>query len=37
VFETVARASEPPALPAEPRVEAQSEPETPRRKGWWQR
>jgi ribonuclease E len=34
VFETVAT-SEPP--PAEPHVEPQSEPETPRRRGWWQR
>jgi ribonuclease E len=35
VFE--AAVSEPPAPPAEPRVEAQSEPEAPRRKGWWSR
>jgi ribonuclease E len=33
VFETVA--TEP--SPAEPHVEPQSEPETPRRRGWWQR
>jgi len=37
MFETVATASEPSAKPAEPHVESQSEPETPRRRGWWQR
>ncbi len=36
VFETVARVSEQPA-PVETHVEAQSEPEGPRRKGWWSR
>jgi hypothetical protein len=36
VLETVATVSEqPPAN--EPHVEAQSEPEQPRRKGWWNR
>jgi len=35
VFEAVV--SEPPATPTEPRVEAQGEPESPRRKGWWSR
>jgi ribonuclease E len=37
MFETVTTATEPPAPPAEPHVEAQSEPQAPRRKGWWQR
>ena len=36
VFETVDAATEQPA-PAERRAEAESEPEAPRRKGWWQR
>jgi ribonuclease E len=36
VFETVATASEQPPA-AEPRAEAQAEPEAPRRRGWWQR
>jgi ribonuclease E len=36
VFETVTIASEPPPA-AEPRLESQSEPEAPRRKGWWSR
>jgi hypothetical protein len=37
VFETVATVSEQPAPPSEARVEDQSEPEAPRRRGWWQR
>jgi ribonuclease E len=37
VFETVATVSEQPAPPSEARVEDQNEPETPRRRGWWQR
>jgi ribonuclease E len=36
VFETVAPVSDQPPA-AEPHVEAQSEPEAPRRKGWWSR
>ncbi len=36
VFETAARVSEQPA-PVETHVEAQSEPDAPRRKGWWSR
>jgi hypothetical protein len=37
IFETVATVSEQPAPPSEARVEDQSEPEAPRRRGWWQR
>ncbi len=37
VFETVARVSEQPAPAVETHVETQSEPEGPRRKGWWSR
>lgn len=37
VFETVARVSEQPAPAVETHVEVQSEPDAPRRKGWWSR
>jgi len=37
VFETVARVSEQPAPGVETHVETPSEPEAPRRKGWWSR
>jgi ribonuclease E len=37
VLATVARASEKPPASSEPRVEGPAEPESPRRRGWWQR
>ncbi len=37
VFATVATTSEKPPASSEPRVEGAAEPESPRRRGWWQR